>query len=239
MASRRFNPFMAVLALLPAVAGQASAAEPATQPAVSGADIELGKPTKYPLIITPLVEGGVLRDNHHGDPLTSQEITFNPTTHELALVNNSPVPQRKYGNTRIDSANYKLDLTIFDYLTTDRAPIGKIVLTTAGKKIIISYNYVVSSAKNESARIDPSTYCALVQFEKGDESNKPGTTVTVRRNEDQPTAVADNLFTKINRKTDLITWTIERGGAVVQTGSFGFPVVATEPDLVKYVIRLP
>ena len=87
--------------------------------------------------------------------------------------------------------------------------------------------------------IDPSTYCASVQFVKGDECNKPGTTVTFSRNDDQPTPVADTQIAKIDRKSDVIKWTIQRGGAVVQSGSFGFPVVATDPSLVKYVINLP
>jgi hypothetical protein len=61
----------------------------------------------------------------------------------------------------------------------------------------------------------------------------------MHRNTEAPTPAADATFRGINRKTDVITWTIERDGAAVKTGSFGFPVVATEPGLVKYVIDLP
>jgi hypothetical protein len=217
--------------------GEAAVAEPTTAP-----DIEIGTPSKYPTLITPLVEGGTLRDGHHGQPLLVEEFEFNPSTHEIGLAKDSPNEQRIYGHTRIDAASYAFDLNVFELLTSNREPIGKIVLTCANKKIIISYNYVVSPATDvldEPAAIDPSTYCASVQFVKGDECNKPGTSVTVRRNADQPSALADGLISKINRKTDVMTWSVERGGAVVKTGSFGFPVVATGPDLVKYVIQLP
>lgn len=240
MSLRRFR-LLAVLIVLGGFAvvhqadGQATAAGPA-----AAQDIEIGTPTTdFPMLITPLVEGGGLKDGHHGEPLLVQEFEFNPATHEVGLAKNSPTNQRIYGNTRFDAAYYNSDISVFDYLTSTRAPIGKIVLTCANKKIVISPNYVVSPAKDEPTKIDPSTYCAFVQFVKGAECNKPDTTVTVHRNDDKPTALADSLFSKISRKTDVITWTIERAGAVVQTGSFGFPVVATEPNLVKYVIQLP
>lgn len=213
-------------------------AGPATQPS---ADIELARPPRYPQLISPTVEGGQLLDTHHGEPMLPLEFTFNPATKELALAKNSPVKQRTYGEAKIDSSTYNTDLEIFHYLTSDRAPIGKIVLLSAKKKLTITYNYVVTptSPAITPPPIDPSTYRASVQFVKGEESNKPGTTVTIRRNTDAPTPAADMEFTKINRKTDVVTWTVERGGAVVKTGSFGFPVVATAGDLVKYVIQLP
>jgi len=231
----------AALIILVTLAAQALA-QPASQPSAAGAngtDIELGKPPKYPTIITPTTEGGRLLDNHHGDPVTLQEIVFDPATHELSLPKNSPNKQRIYADSKIDAANYGSELVLFDYLTTDRTPIGKIVLTVAKKKAVISPNYVVSQGRDKPAKIDPATYRAFVQFEKGDECNKPGTTVTIRRNTDPATPLADVEFTKINRKTDIITWSIERSGSVVKSGSFGFPVVATEPELVKYVIQLP
>jgi hypothetical protein len=209
---------------------------PATQPA---ADIELAKPPKYPQAITPVIEGGALLDTHHGEPMLVQEFLFNPATHELSLAKDSPVKQRTYGDSLIDSSIYNTDLSIFDYLTTDRTPIGKIVLLSAKKKLTITYNYVVHPTVYRAIKIDPASYRAHVQFAKGEESNKPGTTLTMRRNSEAPTPLADTEFVKINRKADVITWTLERGGAVVKSGSFGFPVVATEPDLVKYVIQLP
>jgi hypothetical protein len=241
MNSRRFSLCIAALVTLIAMGAEAMAADPATQPAggAASSDIELAKPPKYPTLITPTVEGGGLLDDHHGEPLLVQEFLFNPMTHELSLAKSSPVKQRMYGDSRIDAANYNSDLSFFEYLTTDRAPIGKIVLTVAKKKAVISYNYVISLATAKPTPIDPSTYCAFVQFVKGDECNTPGTTVMVRRNADQPIALADTMYSKISRKNDVITWTIERGGTVVKTGSFGFPVVATAPDLVKYVIQLP
>jgi hypothetical protein len=214
----------------------------ATQPAAAGeasADIVLGKPIKYPILITPLMEGGVLRDNHHGPELIVQDFEFDPATHELRIARNTPPGQRLYGHSRIDAAAYNADLSIFNYLTTDRVPIGKILLTCARKKIQISNNYVVSPATDEEITIDPSTYCADVQFVKGDECNKPGTTVTIRKNQEAPAALSDITYKAINRKTDVITWAIQRDGAIVKTGSFGFPVVATEPGLVKYVISVP
>lgn len=245
MCMRRINPCITALlvsvvacgwGLVDLARGQAA---PATQP--NAADIELAKPPRYPQAITPVIEGGQLLDTHHGEPMLIQEFTFDPATHELALAKNSPVKQRTYGDSKIDSAIYKTDLSLFDYLTTARVPIGKIILLSAGKKITISYNYVVSPTSFSSTppKIDLSSYRASVQFVKGEESNKPGTTVTMRRNADPPISAADTEFTGINRKTDVITWNVQRGGAVIKTGSFGFPVVATEPDLVKYVIQLP
>jgi hypothetical protein len=246
---RKFNVCRAALIVLIAAAGSARAqpadGQAAAIPTPAGAagadsDIDIGTPTDDgPTIITPLLEGGELKDGHHGSPLTVQEFQFNPATHEVGLARNSPNEQRFYGNTRIDAAYYNVDLSIFDYLTSDRAPIGRIILTCANKKIIITANYVVTPATDDAPQIDPSTYCALVQFAMGDECNKAGTTVTMRRNSDPPIAAADTLFTKIHRKTDVITWTVQRGGAVIKTGSFGFPVVATEPGLVKYVVALP
>ena len=217
-----------------------TAAPPAADAAKPAPDIDIGTPTDDgPTFITPLLEGGTLRDGHHGAPLSTQEFQFDPATHEVGLSKNAPFEQRFYGNTRIDAAYYNSDLTIFDYVTADRAPIGKIILTCANKKIIIMPNYVVTPVTDDAPKIDPSTYCAFVQFAKGDECNKPGTTLTLHRNSDAPIPLADALFSKIYRKTDVVTWTIERGGAVIKTGSFGFPVVATDAGLVKYVIALP
>jgi|GEM_PF-5955475 len=220
--------------------GQAATTPPAADATKAASDIEIGTPTDDgPMLITPLIEGGTLRDGHHGSPLSVQEFQFNPATHEVGLATNSPIQQRYYGNTRIDAAYYNSDLTFFDYLTTNRAPIGKIILTCANKKIIIMPNYVVTPATDDTPKIDPSTYCASVQFVKGNECNQPATTISLRRNSEAPIPLADTSFSKINRKTDVVTWTIERGGAVVKTGSFGFPVVATEAGLVKYVVALP
>ena len=208
--------------------------------AAPAADIDIGTPTSdMPMLITPLLEGGVIKDGHHGEELTTQDVFFDPTTHEISLAKKPPRGQRTYGNRRIDAAYYDSDLSIFNYLTTDREPIGNIILTCAHKKLIISPNYVISIAKDQPMAIDPATYCAFVQFVKGDECNKPGTTVAMHRNAEKPTPAADGLISKINRKTDVIIWTVEHAGAVIKTGSFGFPLVATEPDLVKYVIRLP
>lgn len=208
-------------------------------PAPAEGDIELAKPPKYPQLISPTVEGGQLLDTHHGEPMLVQEFTFDPAKKEVALAKNSPMKQRMYADARIDSTNYTTDLTLFDYLTIDRKPIGKIVLTSAKKKITVSPNYVITPTKDKPTPIDPATYQAAVQFTKGEESNKPGTTLTMRRNSAPPAPLADATFSKISRKNDVITWTIERGGAVVATGSFGFPVVATDTDLVRYVIALP
>jgi hypothetical protein len=207
---------------------------------IEAVDIELGKPTDaLRNLVTPLVEGGVLRDGHHGPPLGVQEFIFNPATHEIALAKNSPVQQQIYGHTRIDAAYFKDNLTLLNYLTSDRATIGKIVLLCANKKFYISPNYVVSIAQDIPPKDDPSTYSAAVQFDKGDECAKPGTTLTMHRNADPPAALADISLAKINRKSDVMNWTIERDGKAVQAGSFGFPVVGNEPNLVRYVIQLP
>jgi hypothetical protein len=228
----------AMLAVSLLVVGRANAQT--TQPVAADAgDIVLGKPSKYPVLITPLMEGGVLRDNHHGPELHVEEFEFDPKTRELRIAKNTPAGQRLYNHSRIDAAAFNQDLSIFNYFTIDRTAIGKILLTVAKKKIQISNNYVVTPASDDEPKIDPSTYCAAVQFVKGEEANKPGTTLTVRKNQEPPTSLADTVYTKINRKADVITWAIERNGAPVKTGSFGFPVVATEPDLVKYVINLP
>ncbi len=217
-----------------------TAATPSAVDASKAADIEIGTPTDDgPMLITPLLEGGILKDGHHGSSLSTQEFEFNPATHEVGLSTNAPFEQRLYGNTRIDAAYYTSDLTVFDYLTSDRKPIGKIILTCANKKIIIMPNYVVTPATDDPPKIDLATYCANVEFTRGTESSKPDTTVTFHRNSEAPAPAADTLISKINRKTDVITWTVERGGAVIKTGSFGFPVVATETGLVKYVIALP
>ncbi|MGA2230278.1 MAG: hypothetical protein ABSH22_05205 [Tepidisphaeraceae bacterium] len=245
MRSRRFPRCGRALAALILASGFALvhfAQGQATTAPSSAADIELGKPSKYPILITPTVEGGVLRDDHHGQPLLVEEFEFNPVTHEISLAKDSPNQQRMYGNTRFDAAYYNSDINVFDLLTSDRAPIGKIVLVCANKKIVISPNYVVSPTADltdDPPPIDPSTYCASVHFEKGPECNKPDTTVTFSRNDDPPAPVADTQISKINRKSDVIKWTVQRGGAVVQSGSFGFPVVATDASLVKYVINLP
>jgi hypothetical protein len=243
---KRRGTLLVVLILAGAWAGvhradaQATAPPPAADAAKAAADIDIGTPTDDgPMIITPLLEGGELKDGHHGSPLSVQEFQFDPSTRQVGLARNSPTEQRFYGNTRIDAAYYGSDLNVFDYLTADRANIGKIVLTCANKKIIIMPNYVVTPATDDTPVIDPSTYCAFVQYTKGNECNQPGTTVTLRRNTDPPAPLADGLISKINRKTDVMTWTLERGGAVIKTGAFGFPVVATEPGLVKYVIALP
>jgi hypothetical protein len=218
---------------------QANGQATATQPA-DAADIQLGTATKdYPNLVSPLIENGTLKDGHHGPPIGVQEFQYNPATHEVSLSKNSPVEQQPYANTEIDAASFNQDLSVLSYVTTDRATIGKIVLLCANKKLYVSTNYVVTIMKDDPATPDPSAYCADVQFVKGDECNKPGTTVTFRRNDDPPAALADSSFTKIHRKTDVITWTIDRGGAVIKTGSFGFPVVGAEPNLVKYVIQLP
>jgi hypothetical protein len=242
MSAGRFSLCIAALVSLTLGTGRAEAqtTQPAAEDSTSlAADIQIGKPTRYPILITPLMEGGTLRDNHHGPELIVEEFEFDPNTHELRIAKNTPAGQRLYGNSRIDAAAYNADLNVFKFSTTDRTPIGKILLTCAKKKIQISDNYVVSPAADEPIKIDPSTYCAAVQLVKGNESSKPGTTVKLRRNNEPPTASTDAAYTRISRKTDLITWTIERDGAVIKTGSFGFPVVATEPGLVKYVIDLP
>src|SRR5437867_1142745 len=101
MSSPRFNRCSAALMVLIVISGsavghhgsgQAAAAEPATQPAASGAsvnsssaDIEIGKPVKYPQLFTPMVEEGLLKDGHHGEPLIVQEFLYNPATHELSM----------------------------------------------------------------------------------------------------------------------------------------------------------
>jgi hypothetical protein len=220
--------------------GQAAAPPAPPSPAAdTSSDVQLGSPSKDdPNLITPLMEGGVLRDNHHGPALRDQEFEFNPATHEVGLAKNSP-DQQVYGYAEIDAAYFNADLPVFDYFTTSRSPIGKIVLLCTKKKLFVTYNYVVAIMGDDPPKVDPATYCANVQFVKGAESGKPGTTVTMHRNDEKPAPVADGLISKINRKTDVITWSVERDGAVVKSGSFGFPVVANEANLVKYVINLP
>src|SRR4051794_7211957 len=132
---RGFNVCGAALVVLIGfgTSAQAQTATPPAAAASDSSDIQLGKPPKYPSPITPTIEGGELLDTHHGEPILVQELLFNPATHELSLSTDSPKKHRIYADAQIDSASYATDLTLFDYLTTDRAPIGKIVVLSAKK----------------------------------------------------------------------------------------------------------